>query len=458
MEKLSLIWKNIYESVNIEEEQKLTFELMMTDTILEKIDDNNKLMVITTKNKIDEVIIKNDFYNFLLEAINKNYQNYKLEIFYQDEYLKIKKNITEEKNEIKTKNNYESFEANERFTFDNFIASKDNKLLYKAAITISKNRSKSWNPFFIHGKSGLGKTHLLHAIGNNAIEQKSYKKIKYIEAKDFGQIVVRATTSGDKNIDKNLEEIRNEFLSYDLLLVDDIQFIQNRNKTKEIFFSIFDNFINNDKNKRQIVVTSDQEPEDLVSFEERFITRFKKGLLLGITPPDKETAIEILKMKIKNLEGLSEIRIKDDAIEWIAINYGKNVRFLEGALNKLLLFSINEDKNNFEINLNDVINIFKEVNSINKHITKENIIFNISKYFGISKSDLLGPTRKKEIVFARNISIYLIRELMNDSLIEIGRFFKRDHSTIIVSLNKTKNAINSNIKLNETIQEIKKML
>ncbi|BDV02112.1 MAG: chromosomal replication initiator protein DnaA [Candidatus Hepatoplasma vulgare] len=455
MEKLSLIWKNIYESVAIEEEQKLTFELMMTDTNLEKIDDSNKLMVITTKNKIAEVIIKNDFYNLLINAINKNYLDYKLEIFYKDEYSKNKKNNKEEKIEIKTKDNYE---PNERFTFDNFIASKDNKLLYKAAITISKNRSKSWNPFFIHGKSGLGKTHILHAIANNAKEQKSYKSIKYIEAKDFGQIVVRATISGDRNVDKNLEEIKNEFLNYDLLLVDDIQFIQNRNKTKEIFFSIFDNFIKSDKKNKQIVVASDQEPEDLVSFEERFITRFKKGLLLGITPPDKETAIEILKMKIKNLEGLNEIKIKDDAVEWIAVNYGKNVRFLEGALNKLLLFSINEDKNDFEINLSDVVNIFKESNSINKHITKENIIFTISKYFGISKSDLLGPTRKKEIVFARNISIYLIRELMNDSLIEIGRFFKRDHSTIIVSLNKTKNTINTNIKLNETIQEIKKML
>lgn len=459
MEKnINDIWKDIYKDMSISEDQKLTFDLMISETTLEKIDYDKKIIFITTKNKINELILKNDFYDDLNKVINQKYNNFNLKILYKNDYEKLIKNETENKKVIVNKRDKEknNLSLNPEFTFENFVVSKDNNLLYNAAKAISKNESKSWNPFFIHGKSGLGKTHLLHAIGNDGFKNHSYKSIKYIEAKDFGNIVINILTS-KKDVNQRVENLKREFLDYDLLLVDDVQFIQTRDKTKEIFFYIFDSFIKNNKEK-QIVVTSDQDPEELTHFEERFITRFKSGLLLTITPPDQKTAKEILKMKIKKIDGLDENQIEEDAIAWLANNFGKNVRFLEGALNKLILFTINTNINENKIKLSDVIKIFNDSSSINKKTTKENILFAVSKYFGISKKDLLSPSRKKEIVSARNISIYLTRELLDDSLIEIGRFFKRDHSTILNSLKKIEKQIKTDVKFNDLILEIKRKI
>ena len=441
------IWKNVKNSFPEEQKENEDLFLSLENTKIEEIGEDK--VIISTVTKIDEVMLNNEFYNKIISKTNEILgQKIKIKFIYKEKYkeIKIKEEITRE-SEIKFLSNIQN-SLEKKFNFENFVVSKENEMLYKASFSIAEQKEKHWNPFFIHGKSGLGKTHLLHSIGNKNKELFKNSKIKYIEAKDFGNIVVNAMNS--KNINGEIQKISKEFENYDLLLVDDIQFIQSRKKTKEIFFNIFNHFI---KNKKQIVVTSDQNPEELRDFEDRFITRFKSGLLMNVYPPDQKTAKEILMMKIKNNNSLNLNDFEENSLDWLALNFGNNIRFLEGALNRIILFSINKEED--KISLNFVKEIFKDIKTSNKKINSDVIINEVCKNFSITKNDVLGKSRKQEIVIARNISIYLIRDLLNFSLINIGKKFKRDHTTIMNSINKISALLKKESKLKEKVEEIK---
>lgn len=443
-------WKDIYSSTNINEDWRYNFfKLIESSSKLAEIDQKNNCIFVTVNATFEKHIINDNFYSFLADSTKRKLgENYKLKIITEQEYEEIKEiEEKQEKIEIEIK----SDSLNKRFTFDTFIVSDKNVLLYKAAMAIALSNDSSnlnWNPFFLHGKSGLGKTHILHSIGNEIKKNFPEKKIKYAEAKDFGDIVMRAFESDD--INKNIQNIFNEYAKYDCLLIDDVQFIQSRKKTKEVFFNIFNFFINNNK---QIVVTSDQDPKELKDFEERFITRFKGGLTVRIYPPDQKTTEEILKLKIRKNEKLDINKFTNESIKWIANNFGENVRFLEGALNRLILYVINS-KNDEKINVNFISEVFEDLD-IEEKSSFDSIINLVAKKYGINQKDILSKSRKKDIIIARNIAIFLTREILHYSLNDIGRKFNKDHSTIMYAINKIDKNLNENEEFKEVIDDLK---
>ncbi len=451
LEQLNTLWKSLVDQIIILEDGTIDEDLKI---LLEgtKIEDFRKdnVLVISTETKIDEVVLNNEYYQKIASSLHDSWNvELKLSIIFIDDYKKISDKNKKNLNIIPISDN-----LNSKFNFENFIVSDKNKMLYKASLAVSTSTSAIWNPLFIYGKSGLGKTHLLHAIGNKFKEKFSNSSIKYIEAKDFGNAVVNAMDSNE--ITKSIQKIMDEYFGYDLLLVDDVQFIQSRKKTKEVFFNIFNFFINNGK---QIVLTSDQNLSELSDFEERFITRFQGGLFLNIEVPDQKTAIEILKQKIKNLKGLDIEIFSEESFEWLSLNFGSNVRSLEGSLNRILLFSINDDKNYpNKITIDFLKEIFSDISSSQNELNEDEIINYVSKKFQIKKADLLGKSRKREYIFPRNISIYLIRNLMDLSLIKIGKLFKKDHTTIMNSIKKIEYQIKNDVDFKNEMLEFKNEL
>ncbi len=451
LEQLNTLWKSLIDQIIILEDGTIDEDLKI---LLEgtKIEDFRKdnVLVISTETKIDEVVLNNEYYQKIASSLHDSWNvELKLSIIFIDDYKKISDKNKKNLNIIPISDN-----LNSKFNFENFIVSDKNKMLYKASLAVSTSTSAIWNPLFIYGKSGLGKTHLLHAIGNKFKEKFSNSSIKYIEAKDFGNAVVNAMDSNE--ITKSIQKIMDEYFGYDLLLVDDVQFIQSRKKTKEVFFNIFNFFINNDK---QIVLTSDQNLNELSDFEERFITRFQGGLFLNIEVPDQKTAIEILKQKINNLKGLDIEIFSEESFEWLSLNFGSNVRSLEGSLNRILLFSINDDKNYpNKITIDFLKEIFSDISSSQNELNEDEIINYVSKKFQIKKADLLGKSRKREYIFPRNISIYLIRNLMDLSLIKIGKLFKKDHTTIMNSIKKIEYQIKNDVDFKNEMLEFKNEL
>ncbi len=337
------------------------------------------------------------------------------------------------------------------FTLDNFLASGkgDNRMVKQAALSVAL-KPGDWSPFFIYGGSGLGKTHLLHAIGNKIRETYPNYNIKYLESKDFKDLVY----DPGKIDTKHVRDITDEFLSYDILLIDDIQMLQSLPKAKEIFFGILSNFINE---KKQIVITSDQYPEEMKDFEERFITRFKGGVLLSVTPPDVETAKMILLQKLEKKDSTGGIKLSDAALEFIATNFGSNVRELEGSLGKIIFWAITHDKESDEYSVEDMMDIFEGMTT-GRGLTIQHIVSVVAKNYQVSTADVLGKSRRAEVALPRHLSIYFARVLLDISLMDIGRYFSRDHSTILSSIKKIEKESSTNQELSRVIYDLRKRI
>lgn len=308
------------------------------------------------------------------------------------------------------------------YTFDKFIVGSSNKFAHAAGIAVSKNPGKSYNPLFIYGQSGLGKTHLLYSISTVIKHSITDAKIIYIKGEDFTNELVSAIGDG------SVSNFRNKYRMADLLLVDDIQFVAGKERTQEEFFHTFNALYESNK---QIVLTSDRPPKEINTLEDRLKTRFEWGLLADIQPPDYETRLAILRAKAK----FFEIDIPDDIIEYIARTITSNVRQLEGTVKKLTaLNSLMGLKINKELAAEAISDIFKESPGLNPN--PELIIKHVCTFYNISSDKLSSSNRSKETVQPRQIAMYLVRELTKYSLPEIGKVFSRDHSTVLHSVNK----------------------
>lgn len=308
------------------------------------------------------------------------------------------------------------------YTFDKFIVGSSNKFAHAAGVAVSKNPGKSYNPLFIYGQSGLGKTHLLYSISTVIKQSIKDAKIIYIKGEDFTNELVSAIGDG------SVSNFRNKYRMADLLLVDDIQFVAGKERTQEEFFHTFNALYEANK---QIVLTSDRPPKEINTLEDRLKTRFEWGLLADIQPPDYETRLAILRAKAK----FFEIDIPDDIIEYIARTITSNVRQLEGTVKKLTaLNSLMGLKINKELAAEAISDIFKESPGLNP--TPELIIKHVCTFYNISSDKLSSSNRSKETVQPRQIAMYLVRELTKYSLPEIGKVFSRDHSTVLHSVNK----------------------
>jgi chromosomal replication initiator protein len=339
-----------------------------------------------------------------------------------------------------------------KYTFDNFIVGNTNKFAHAAAVSVAENPGSMYNPLFIYGNSGLGKTHLMHAIGNYMVEH-SNKKVLYVTSDQFIQDFISMTKKDDKGTNLSFVDFfKDKYRNIDVLIIDDIQFLSGANATQNEFFNTF-NYLHNDN--KQIIISSDRSPDDLKVFEDRLKTRFCWGLTVNIFPPDFSLRTEIIKKKI--IAGNFEQEIPEDVIEYIASNINTDVRNLEGSITRVIAYSA--IMGGSEITLDLAIEALKDY--ISKGMGEKDDVSRIQKivseYFQISVEDIRSKKRSSNISFPRQIAMYLVRTLTNESFPKIGtEFGGKDHSTVMHSVEKIENEIKVNKDLANIIEKLKK--
>ena len=326
------------------------------------------------------------------------------------------------------------------FTFDRFIVGSSNKFAHAAAVAVSKKPGKAYNPLFIYGNSGLGKTHLLLAIGQSIHERDPEAKIAYVKGDDFTNLMVRSIK------DNTQEEFRNKYRHVDLFLIDDIQFIAGKMAVQEEFFHTFNTLYEAGK---QIVITSDRPPMEMVKLEDRLRTRFEGGLMADIQPPDMETRMAITRNKASQLG----IMLPDEVVEYIADNITTNIRQLEGVVKRLTAYREILDDN---ITISSVKRAIKDVIRTGAYIpTPDVIIDETARYYNLTGEDLRGQRRSKNTATARQISMYLMRSLTNLSLKDIGEQYEaRNHSTVLSSIRKIEELLKTDPDISGTVRDI----
>ena len=335
----------------------------------------------------------------------------------------------------------EFIEFNPQFTFDNFVVGSSNRFARAAAVSVANNPAETYNPLFIYGPSGLGKTHLLYAIASVVHKNHPSYNIVYIKGDQFTNELIAAVQEG-RNI-----EFRSKYRAADLLLMDDVQFIAGRKQTQEEFFHTFNTLY---ESKRQIVLTSDRSPKEMQLLDDRLQTRFEWGLLVDVQPPDFETRLAIVKNKAAQWGSV----IDDDIAKYIAENVSSNVRQLEGAMNKILAYRDLIGKEMDEESANRAVRDM--LRKSNEYIpTAASIIDEVSRFFGIDEAVVKGPSRSREAVTARQAAMYLVRRMTNLSTPDIGREFGgRDHTTVLHALEQVETKLQNDPGFAQTIKDI----
>lgn len=312
----------------------------------------------------------------------------------------------------------------DKFTFDNFVVGNSNRFAQSASLAVAEVPAYAYNPLFLHGGVGLGKTHLMHAIGNYIKKTNPDANIFFITAEQFTNELINSIK------DNRNQEFRDKYRNIDVLLIDDIQFIAGKTNTEEEFFHTFNAL--HEANK-QIVITSDRPPAEMKTLPERLKSRFGWGLVCEIHPPDYETRMAILRKKAQD----DNVIISDEIIEFIAERVPSNIRELEGIFNRVVAYRSLLNK---EITLDMVMEILSEYSKMSENeITPESIIETCSKFYGVKKEDIYSDKRTKAIALARQVSMYIIKELTNYSYPKIGSFIGKDHSTIIYAIKTVTN-------------------
>ena len=334
-----------------------------------------------------------------------------------------------------------SVDADYEFTFSSFIVGSSNKFAHAASLAVAANPGGSYNPLFIYGNSGLGKTHLLYAIRNEIHRTNPEKTIIYVKGDDFTNELIEAIRLNSAS------EFRNKYRRSDVLLVDDIQFIGGKESTQEEFFHTFNTLY---EAKSQIVLTSDRPPKEIKTLEDRLKSRFESGLIADIQPPDFETRIAIIKRKAE----LLEMNLPDDVIEYIANRLKANIRQLEGVVKKLKaqsqLYGEKVTINIAQKTISDILN-----NDQPPPLTVEKIIDEVARTFGVTSEDIRSSKRNSNISNARQIAIYAVREITDLSMNVIGEEFgNRDHSTIVYAIKQIEKNMNKDPKLRATVEDI----
>ena len=337
--------------------------------------------------------------------------------------------------------NKSSMDFNPQFTFDNFVVGPSNRFAHGAAIAVSNNPGQVYNPLFIYGPPGVGKTHLLYAIANGIRRQQPAANIVYIKGDQFTSELIEAIQSG-KNI-----EFRSKYREADLFLIDDVQFIAGKEATQEEFFHTFNKLYEDHK---QIVMTSDRKPSDMLTLEDRLKSRFEWGLMADIQPPDYETRMAILKNKARQLG----LQLEDDVCNYIAINVTNNVRQIEGTVKKIMAY---RDLNDMPLDLPNVSRAIADMfkSEGNALPTPSLIISQVCKFYSVDETVLRGTLKNKGTAEARQVAMYLIRKLTNLSFPDIGKEFARDHSTVIYAIRKVEVALkNGDTTMQNNIRDI----
>ena len=343
---------------------------------------------------------------------------------------------------------YENANLTPKYRFDTFVVGGNNKFAHSASLAVAESPGEVYNPLYLYGGAGLGKTHLMHSIGHFILDNNQDMKVLYVTSEQFTNEVIESIRSGNA---AKMNKLREKYRTVDVLLIDDVQFIIGKESTQEEFFHTFNVLHSAGK---QIILSSDKPPKEMGTLDERYRSRFEWGLLADIQPPDYETRMAILK---KNAENCNR-NINEEVFQYIATNVKSNIRELEGAFNKVIAFS---KLNKVDITLDNVEEALKDIISPNakRKVTPKLIIDIVAEHFNISPEDILSKRRNSEYVQPRQICMYLCRHLTEESLQSIGKSLgKKDHTTVIHGIDKIADEILKDEELNNRIENIKKKI
>ncbi|MBP8717571.1 MAG: chromosomal replication initiator protein DnaA [Candidatus Caldatribacteriota bacterium] len=435
--QLNQEWENVLKII----QEKLSPQIYNTwFSQIQYIDFKNNELILAVPNIFCKNWLEKNHYQFLKKIIMEQFG------FDDNILIKFEINATQNQNPSKEKKErvnqdifqkrYDKTFLNSKYTFSNFVVGDSNRFAHAACLAVAQSPAKSYNPLFVYGGVGLGKTHLMHGIGNYIINKNSTHStnIAYISSEKFTNELINAIK------DDTTEIFREKYRNFDILLIDDIQFLAGKERTQEEFFHTFNSLYNASK---QIVITSDRPPKEITNLENRLISRFEWGLITDIQPPDLETRIAILQKKAENYQ----LELSDEIIHYIANKIPSNIRQLEGALNKLNAYITLTNQREVDITLaKQILKDFIPIEE--KEISIQLIQKHTAEYFNLKPGILLSKKRTKNIVTARHIAMFLSRELTDYSLPMIGDFFGgKDHTTVIHSCNKIKEQLKTDKKL-----------
>ena len=461
---VDIIWAKFLERIK-NDVNSMVYKAYFANTKLLTIEDNK--LIISVPNIICQKRLDTIYYDIITALLSEiTEKNYELKFILEEEASKIIKPKQEslfDNYPHYSVDNFNNKDGNETlvykhqsnlrkdYTFDNFIVGNSNRFAHGAAFAVAESPGSLYNPLVLYGNSGLGKTHLMHAVGNY-IEQNSNKKVLYVTCDQFTDDFMKMSREiHDGDVNNYSEYFKNKYRSIDVLIIDDIQFLINKNKTQDEFFHTFNSLYNNNK---QIIVSSDRSPNDIKELAERLKTRFAWGMTVNIYPPEFELRKEIIYKKINGSK--LQKNIPDEVVEYIASNTGSNVRALEGDITRLIAYSF--IMGGVDITLEMAVEALKD--HINKGTSEETNILKIQRcvadYFQISVEDLKGRKRSSIIAFPRQIAMYLSRTLLNASFEQIGlEFGGKDHTTVMHSCEKIDKELKSNSELYKSIEKIK---
>lgn len=448
----NIVWITFLEKIK-EQISPLSYDTWFKDTKLYKLEKGSAIIVVPMilhKKHLEENYLETieEIFNYIT-GTNFNF------VFKLESEI-IENNNDDNKIEEKVENigvpRYSNVSANinEKYTFNNFIVGDSNRFAFTAARAVAEKPGKAYNPLFLYGKSGLGKTHLMHAIGNYIINN-SNRKVLYVSSEQFVNDYILAVRNNDKNNYDKIDSFKEKYRNIDVLIIDDIQFLGTATKGQEEFFHTFNQL--HDSNK-QIIIASDRSVDDLKMLEDRLRTRFSWGLTANITPPDLELRVNIIKNKIFDQETANEI--PNEVIEYIANINDSDVRQLEGAITRVFAYALMMN--------HGIITLDIAVEALKDKVCEKSVYKNdvhriqriVCEYFKINIDDLKGKKRGKDINYPRQIAIYLCRKLTNESFPKIGTYFGgRDHSTIISSCQKIEKELEQNSQLKTVINDLK---
>ncbi len=451
--------KKVWEDVKVELKNTLPSHVFDTWIVsLEATGYDNNIFSLLTVHQMAVEIIRKSHYAQIKEALEKVLgHETEFSIRYDADLAeKYKKEKQKEKSKLrkdddssvsKTMENLAQMQSfsnlNLKYRFDNFVVGENSRFAHAAAFAVAQNPAKKYNPLFIYGASGLGKTHLMQAIGHYIIFNKPKLKVRYIKTEEYvNELIKNLQHGGERN--NRMEKFRQKYRNIDVLLIDDIQFLESKTYTMEEIFHTFDSLHNNNK---QIVITSDRLPKDIPTLPDRLRTRFEMGLVVDITPPDFETRVAIL----KNLADEISMKIDFEVFEYIANNFVSNVRELEGAFNKVSAYA---DIEKVDLTL-DYAKKVLNCEALQKAITIDKVAKITAEYFNVTLADFKSSSRNQKVSSARHVAVYLAREITGKSFESIADYFNKKHTTMLYSYEKIKDELKMNKELDRSISEIR---
>ena len=427
-------WEEILEYMRTDLEMTtVSFNTWIKPLKIHSIEDQVLRILVEMDGAVDYLEKKYKVYlkGAIIEVIDRNYEIEFITLQQIENQEFTKKEASNLMNET-----IERANLNPKYTFDTFVVGSTNKFAHAASLAVADKPGEIYNPLFLYGGVGLGKTHLMHSIAHSILAKDQTKKVLYVTSEVFTNDLIDAIRN---NNNTTINEFREKYRNIDVLLIDDVQFIIGKESTQEEFFHTFNTL---HSARKQIIISSDRPPKEILTLESRLRSRFEWGLIADISAPDYETRMAILRKKEEN----DGYKIDDAVIQFIASNVKSNIRELEGALNKLVAYSNLEKK---EISVSLAEEVLRDIlmPDEKKEITPELIIETVAEHFGITMSDIAGTKRNSEVVIPRQIAMYLCRKMTDASLKNIGNLLgKRDHTTIINGEKK----IEAELKLNNS--------